>query len=171
MDKLLEVLGSIGFDWHVALANFVNFLIILFLLNKFLFPKIRTALAERRRVIEQGLEDAQKAETARIMAEEREKEIVRKAQLTANEIIAQANHKGNELVKKGEERGIVEGKNIIAKATLEAEKQKLQAQKDFERHAIDLLVVGVEKILVKEATDGDHNLFVERMLKQAQKTI
>lgn len=171
MDKLLEVLGSIGFDWKVALANFVNFLIILFLLNKFLFPKIRTALAERRKAITQGLEDAQRAETARIMAEEREKEIVRQAQLKANEIVAKASHKGNELLKKAEEKADAAAKQSVQKAQLEIERQKVQSQKDLEKHAVDMVVSGIESVLMKELNETENDTFVKKILSRVKKTI
>lgn len=171
MDKLLEVLGSIGFDWKVALANFVNFLIILFLLNTFIFPKIRSALAQRRKIIEKGLEDAQRAETARIMAEEREKEVLRQAQLKANEILAQANHKGNELLKKAEEKAESAAKQLVQKAELEIDRQKAQSQKDVEKHAVDMVVSGIESVLMKELNETENDTFVKKILSRVKKTI
>jgi Na+/H+ antiporter NhaD/arsenite permease-like protein len=47
MNELLNILSSVGFNWHVALANFFNFLIILFLLHTFFFKKLATGIRER----------------------------------------------------------------------------------------------------------------------------
>jgi F0F1-type ATP synthase membrane subunit b/b' len=56
-----EILGKIGFDWQVALANLVNFLIIVFLLKKFAFKPIAKIIQDRQNKINEGLENAKKA--------------------------------------------------------------------------------------------------------------
>lgn len=61
MTEILNILGTVGFNWHVALANFFNFLIILFLLQKFFFGKIRSTIQKRANIIEEGLNNAEDA--------------------------------------------------------------------------------------------------------------
>ena len=57
---MLEILGNIGFDWPVALANLVNFLIIFFLLHKFVFKPLGKTVEKRKRDIADGLAAADK---------------------------------------------------------------------------------------------------------------
>jgi F0F1-type ATP synthase membrane subunit b/b' len=45
---ILGILGKIGFDWQVALANLVNFLIIFWILKKFAFKPVREILQKDR---------------------------------------------------------------------------------------------------------------------------
>ena len=61
-----EILSKIGFDYRVALANLVNFLIVLWVLQKFAFPKIQIVLAERQAKIRKGLADAEAAKQAKL---------------------------------------------------------------------------------------------------------
>ena len=68
--NILEILGNIGFDWRIAFANLVNFLIIFYLLKRYAFGPIGRILDERRRKIEEGLEHAREAETNLMMAKE-----------------------------------------------------------------------------------------------------
>lgn len=49
MELVASVLGKLGFDWRVALANLVNFLIIYFLLKKVIFDKLADAISERQK--------------------------------------------------------------------------------------------------------------------------
>lgn len=49
MEIASSVLSKLGFDWQVALANLVNFLIVYFLLKKVVFNKLRDAILERKR--------------------------------------------------------------------------------------------------------------------------
>lgn len=83
MDFILSVLHSIGFNWHVALANFVNFLIILFILNKFVFKKIIKTIDNRDSIIKRGLEDASQAETNLKKANELGENIITEAKAKA----------------------------------------------------------------------------------------
>jgi F-type H+-transporting ATPase subunit b len=94
MDKILSILGSVGFNWHVALANFINFLIILFILNRFFFGKLGKTLDERRRVIQKGITNAEEAAKALSRAEEKKKEIIHDARKEGHAIIEEAKAQG-----------------------------------------------------------------------------
>lgn len=83
MNFVLSILHSIGFNWHVAIANFINFLIILFVLNKFVFKKISKTINDRDSIIKRGLEDAVLAETNLKKANELSEEIITKAKIEA----------------------------------------------------------------------------------------
>ena len=76
---MLEILGKIGFDWQVALANLINFFIVFLLLKKFFFKKIKETIRERRNKIEKGLEDAEKAAESLKSAEIEKDSIVKEA--------------------------------------------------------------------------------------------
>lgn len=119
MDFVLSVLGSIGFNWHVALANFINFLIILFILNKFVFKKVLKTVDERRSLISKGLDDARLAQKKLLAAETESAEIISvsksegeniikssidKAEASANEIISKAQKESEALTTKFEKQ-------------------------------------------------------------------
>ena len=58
----MDALSGIGFDWRVALINFINFLIILWIFSKFIFPKILKVLKKRKEEIQKGIENTKKTE-------------------------------------------------------------------------------------------------------------
>ena len=84
----MEILAKIGFDWQVALANLVNFLIIFFLLKKFLFGPIAKTLAERKKAISEGLQNAALATDALSEAKKEGDKIIAEAKAQANTIIS-----------------------------------------------------------------------------------
>jgi F-type H+-transporting ATPase subunit b len=90
MDKILSILGSVGFNWHVALANFINFLIILFILNRFFFGKLGKTLDDRKKVIERGVAQASEAAKTLSVAEEKKKEIIHEAKKESRSIVEEA---------------------------------------------------------------------------------
>ncbi len=99
---MLEILGKIGFDWQVALANLVNFLIIFFILRRFAWKPLKNVIEERQQKIVKGLEDAQKAATDLKMAEEIRKQKVEDAKLHANQIVSDANLKSASIISAAE---------------------------------------------------------------------
>ena len=112
MQVILDVLGNIGFNWHVALLNFINFLIILFILNKFFFQKIGKIVSHRDKEIRTGLINAEDA-GRKLHQAENEKQIIihdarvegqaiigaaiSKAEATARDITLKAKHDGDTL--------------------------------------------------------------------------
>lgn len=99
MNFILETLGSVGFNWHVAVLNFFNFLIILFILNKFFFKKISNAVDQRDNLIRKGLLDAEEAGKRLLTAEEEKMRIVHDAKVEAKELIDSGVLKGESIAR------------------------------------------------------------------------
>ena len=163
MDQILSILGSVGFNWHVALANFINFLIILFLLNKFFFGKIGKTIKTRQEIIERGISQASDAEKALTSAEEQKKVIIKSAQKEGTEIIEQAEKNAESLAQ-----------TIIASAEQEAQmKLDLLAQKEAKLRVSLEKEIAVEiphivarlyaKTLKEEMTQKENDALIARM--------
>lgn len=135
MNQILDILGSVGFNWHVALANFINFLIIFFLLNKFFFGKLGATIKQRHELIERGLSQASDAEKALLRAHDEERSIIKQAQKESQSIIASA-----------EVQASSRAETIIG----EAEKVA-QAKADHIAHKEATLASGVEKAFMEKA--------------------
>src|SRR3990167_3579776 len=58
MELLLE---KLGLEPHILLAQIINFLILIFVLRRFLYKPLIKFLDKRKDIIEKGLNDAQKA--------------------------------------------------------------------------------------------------------------
>jgi F-type H+-transporting ATPase subunit b len=83
----MEALGISGL---ALLAQIVNFLLILFLLNKLAVGPITRIVAERRARAEQAVRDAEEARKARESAEQERIEALNEARREANDIINRA---------------------------------------------------------------------------------
>lgn len=163
MQQILDILGSVGFNWHVALANFINFLIILFILNKFFFGKIGKVIQNRHDAIERGLSQASDAE--RILSHaEQEKGI----------IINKAHKDGHDIIVKAEAHAIVRAEGIFKDAEEEAQirlgklaekelKVEAKMAKEWSERAPSLVVQLYAKTLAKEMTEADNNALIARM--------
>jgi F-type H+-transporting ATPase subunit b len=163
MEQIIEILGSIGFDWRVALANLVNFLIVFYLLNKFVLSAVRKTLAERKARIEQGIEDARNAEAALIDAQAREEEIVAQATLSANEIVSEAHTTKDGIVARAKHEAADAASAVLRKADEEIERKRLELERDIEKQTADLVVDGVRKMFADNLDDAGNEALITRM--------
>lgn len=116
------MLAKLGIHPFALLAQIFNFLLLIYLLNKFLYKPLIEKLEERRENIKsiEKTKERLARKTERIM--EREEEVLQDARRQADEVIQKAEDRANE--KKQE---------ILANAKKEAEKIKKQAMAEFEQ--------------------------------------
>lgn len=164
---ILTSLQSIGFDWRLALAHLVNFLIVLALLRYFVFGPLRKRLAERKQVIEKGVADARRAEAERYKAKEKREEIIAAAKAEKREIITAAHEEAEAMIAHGRDEAISEADAIIHDAHKQIAEDRIRMQKELESKVGDLAVVIAEKIMEREVTDTDHQKLVKNVVNSA----
>ncbi len=163
MSEILNILGSLGFNWHVALANFINFLIILYLLNRFFFGKIGRVIDERKVVIEQGLQDSQEARRALLRAEDEKKDILGNARREGKGIVDKAEQDAAELaesIRHDAEKDRAEKMEALLhkEATL-----KESVEKAFGEHTPELIAKLYAKTLSRDMTEAENNALIANM--------
>ena len=163
MEQILNILGSVGFNWHVALANFINFLIILFLLNKFFFGKLGKVITNRQEVIERGLAQASEAEKALTKADEKKKEIIHEAKRESHAIVTEAEFQAQAIASEIKNEAELE---IAARSQALLEKEaglKAKVEKDFAEQAPALVAKMYEQTLRENMTVENNNMLVASM--------
>lgn len=163
MNQILTILASVGFNWHVALANFFNFLIILFLLNKFFFRKIGKTIDARQNIIENGLNQAHAGEKLLAAAEEEKKSIIQDARKERDAIVAHGEALARDLATALEKEA---QESISARMKkLDEEKADLEnsVEKAFAEKAPHLVVSLYAKTLRRELTEEDNNKLIASM--------
>jgi F-type H+-transporting ATPase subunit b len=163
MDQILNILGSVGFNWHVALANFINFLIILFLLNKFFFGKLGKTIQTRHDIIERGLSQASDAEKKLASADEEKKEILKSAKKEGHAIVTEAQSQAEALALSMQEEA---QKEIEARKAAMAEKEahlKSKVEKDFAEAAPSIVAKLYADTLKKNLTEKENDALIASM--------
>lgn len=163
MEGLLGILGKIGFDWQVALANLFNFLIIFFILKRYAFGPIGKLIKERQEKIDQGLKNAET--NSKLLADTKKEyeAVLLEARTQANQIIVNA--KSEAVAKKTQmlEETKKEVNSMIenGKRTLEIEKIKIIT--DAKKEIVSLVLQTTEK-LIGSKVDRDYETKVVKEL-------
>ncbi len=160
---MLEILGKIGFDWQVALANLFNFLIIFFILKKFAFGPLKKAIAERQDKIAKGLADAEKAATDVMMAEEIRNKTVGDAKLQANKIVGEASEKGQTIISAAEAKAIQEADKIRTAAEQKTAADRVAMREQLEKETATMVISGIEKVLKESMTEDMQKSYIQKL--------
>ncbi len=163
MQQIVDILSSVGFNWHVALANFINFLIILFLLNKFFFGKLGKTIQTRHDIIERGLSQASEAEKKLSRAEEEKRDILKNAKKEGHAIISEAQVQAESLAANIKEET---EKELALRQEAMAEKEthlKAKVEKDFAQVAPAIVAKLYAQTLKKNLTEKENDALIAGM--------
>lgn len=164
MSNIVDILSKVGFDWQVALANFVNFLIIFLILKKFAFGPINKTITERQKKIDDGIENAKKAETDLLMAEEIRERKIEEAKMQANTIIGEAQNKGNSIIEVSKEEGLELKASIISEGEKQIAQKKEMIKIEVEKETAGIIIDGLEKVLRESFTEEQQKSYIKKVL-------
>ncbi len=165
MEALLNTLSSVGFDWHIALANFVNFLIVFVVLYKLVFKKLGATLTSRAKKIEAGLDDAAKGHHLLATAEEEKKKLIKEAEDKHLKIVEEAEVQADHLAKEIIHDAKSAAAALHAEVVQEKTHLKESVEKEFAQIAPSLVVSLFEKSLKSSMTKEANDAFVATVLK------
>ncbi|MDI3472761.1 MAG: F-type H+-transporting ATPase subunit b [Thermotogaceae bacterium] len=149
-----------------SVIQLLNFVILLFFLNKFLFKPFLSTLDQRKKKIE---EDIRKAEKIREEAEEYKQEMeaeLKNARKRAEEIIQNAERRAEEFLNSEKEKAKQEAQKIIENAKIEVENFKKTAIDELKNSAVRLAFLMATKILEKEIDEKKHREYLVKMLNK-----
>lgn len=167
--NILEILGKVGFDWQVALANLINFLVIFLILKYAAFKPIQRIIEKRQAKIQEGLDNAEQAKTDVMMAEQQKEALLTEARQQANTIIAESKEQASKVAEKtlaeAEQRKV----EIIRDGEKKAAREFDRMQQELRGQAAELVVASVQKILDEDMDDARQKALSEKAVAMMRK--
>ena len=155
-------------DPGLFIWTIITFLVLLFLLAKFAWKPLLTALESRQDAIRKSLDDAQKAKEELERLQRESTEIIRKAHVDAQAIVEKgrtdAERLGEELRQKTRE----EADGIIKNAERQIQLETRRAVQEIRREAVDLSVTIASKLLERHVSKEDNERLINDTLKQIE---
>ncbi|MDE2026123.1 MAG: F0F1 ATP synthase subunit B [Patescibacteria group bacterium] len=143
----MDLIKNFGIQPTLLLAQVVNFLIILWLLQKFAFKPIMKMLGDRKKTIAEGIKNAEDARAALEKAVEEEKKVLKKAQTEAQIILADARKQADETIAASRDEAKVQVEHMLADAKSKMEQDSRETEKRLALSAAKLAVDMLEKSL------------------------
>jgi len=148
----------------------VSFAVLLFILYKFAFPGILSALEEREKKIKDSLDQAERHRTE---AERKLKEYEAKLAASSKEaegILATAKERAQQLMEENEQRLTTEAERIKGDATREIDHERRKAIQEIRTQTTDLALMVAEKVLQRSLNDADNRRLADEALDALTKS-
>ncbi|TFE69531.1 F0F1 ATP synthase subunit B [Methylacidiphilum caldifontis] len=161
-----DTLHQLGIEWNKLIAQIINFVIVLWVLNRFAFRPVLKILEERRQKIAESLQNAEKIKQELAEAEEARKEILRKANEQASLIVAEAQKVASFQGEKKIQEAIEEAKRILQKAEETARLEREKAKEEMRREILKLVVDISSKVVGKTLSSDDQERLKNEVLSR-----
>jgi len=159
-----DLFAALGIDWRLLILQIIAFLLLVFLLGKFVYPWLMKSVDERQA----GIEAATKAAAAALKAADDNKAAVTKllaqARVEANEIINTAKLESAATLTASEKKAAKVAERIVADAHSQLDKDVANARKLLYNDTLELVGLATEKVIAKKLdTKADSELIAGAM--------
>lgn len=165
----MEFLKSLGFDPIMLGAQILNFLIIFYLLKRFLYKPVMDMVKKREDKITEGLKQAEIATKTLENALLMEKKILSKAQNESQKLIEDAKSQAQELSIQMEENAKAQTQKLISDAHSQIQQETAQVERRLSEKTSFLAREILAKSLSGIFSQGEQKKVVEKALKNIKK--
>ncbi|OGH02465.1 MAG: ATP synthase F0 subunit B [Candidatus Levybacteria bacterium RIFCSPHIGHO2_01_FULL_37_17] len=162
----MEILEKFGFDPVILVAQIINFLIILYLLKRFLYKPILKIINDRQESVKKSLVQIEDAKKNLDRAQEERVKILIKAKDDAKSIIDDAKDTALELSKNINEDAKAETERLINDAKQQIEKETFETEKRLSQYTIRLARELLQKTLENELGKTDQKKILQNAIKK-----
>jgi F-type H+-transporting ATPase subunit b len=131
-------------------VEIVVFLVLLYLLSRYVFPPIDKALRARQQLIARSLSEAEQARREVEEAKKKERADLAEARHQAQEILDRAQKLGEELREELRQKGREEQEAMLTRARAELAQEREKAVTQLRNQVADLVLMATTKVLQEE---------------------
>ncbi len=160
----MELFDALGINGKILLAQFINFAVLVFVLWKFAYKPILKFLEDRRKKIQEGIENSELAVAKLAEVAKKERQVIvdaKKEALTLiNEAKDNAEKRGHEIIKKAQE----DAANVILKEREKFNQDKTEMFKEMKNNLSELVVLAVEKVIEEKMNSEKDSEIIKKAL-------
>lgn len=161
-------IAALGFSLPSLVSNLINFTILLIVLRLFLYKPVLRLLDERKRRIQEGLDQAAQAASQASASEQEAREAIEQAQREAREMVQQAQEGAAQLRAQLEERARTDAEQIVERAREEVRVERDQAIEQLRREFADLTITAAERVIGQSLDRSAHQRLIDEVLVDSE---
>jgi F-type H+-transporting ATPase subunit b len=162
------VLGSLGIDGKIFLAQLVNISVVIFVMWKWVYRPLLKVMDERTKKIEQGLHDAKESTLLRQRAGDEKDQVIVEARLKAKAIIEEAQAKAQEEGVLLLDKSRREVNRLLDQGREQLRKEKDEMIDQIKSDIGGLLALAVEKIAQEKLDEVKDEKLIRSSLQAAE---
>jgi len=167
-DSSGDIFTSLGINGQMLLFQMVAFLILVFVLGKWVFPILMKAVDDRQDAINAGAKAAEEAEKKAAEAQEEVAKLLKEARTEAKDIVATAKDEATAMIADSESKAKTRADKIVKDAHEQLEKDVIAARKALHNDTIEMVALATEKVVGKTVNDSvDKKIIADAVKEQA----
>lgn len=167
----MEIFKDFGINPILISAQVVNFLIILYVLKRFLYKPILSVIKKREQSIRDGLKQAEEARMLMEKTAVREREIMKRAQEDSRKLLEETKKQRDEIFKAAEVSAQKRADQILGEAKKQIIFETAKAQKDLSMRVSGLAVEFLEKSVGEIFSKEDQEMIVRNAITKLKKRV
>lgn len=164
-----DLFASLGIDWMMLIYQTIAFLLLLWLLQKFVFPVIVKSIDDREKKIAEGQKAAEEALSRADTAQEEIAAMMKQARTEAAEIVTNAKDQATEMVMTSEQRAKEKADAILEAAQEDIRKETNRAKKELYNETIELVARVAEHVVSHKVTAEIDEASIKASLQEVSK--
>ncbi|MBH1980771.1 F0F1 ATP synthase subunit B [Candidatus Saccharibacteria bacterium] len=142
-----DILSALGIDWTLLAIQLVAFLVLVWVLGKFVYPVFLRIIDERQDKIEASVKAAEAAEQKAESAQDEVAKLLKEARKEAREIVTTAKDEATAMISASDEKAKARAEKIVVDAHDQLEKDIVAARKALHNDTIELVALATEKVV------------------------
>lgn len=138
---------ALGINVTLFIEQGVAFLILVFILGKFVYPTLMKAIDDRRAAIEAGLQEAKESQEALAKAEASASELLEQARKDADDMLARTHQEAASMVAEAESKAKQRAEQIVADARAQLSLDVAKAREALKKDTVELVALATERMV------------------------
>ncbi len=163
-----DVFAALGIDWKMLVFQVIGFIILVWLMGKFVYPPLLKTIDERQAKIEAGNKAAAASEKKAAETKSEVEKLLKKARQDAAAILTTAKEEAVATAEAADTKAKARAERIVADAHDQLEKDIVAARKALHNETIELVAMATEKIVGKTVTDAVDRKAIATAVEEAK---
>lgn len=147
-----DVFGALGIDFSMLIFQAIAFMILVWVLGKYVYPIFIKVVDDRQAKIEASTAAATEAEKKAVEAKDAVEKMMKQARKEASEIVTTAKEEAAAALEKSEQKSKTQAERIVADAQAQINKDIVAAKKALHNETLELVALATEKVIGKTVT-------------------
>ena len=167
-ETIQGISSTFGVDWHLLVAQAINFSVVAFLIWKFAFKGILSTIKDREEQIADSLKNAEKIKIQLEETERKQEETLKDASVEAQKTVSQARDQAKAHIETQREAADKQAEEIIRKAREAMELEKQRVLEEAREEIASLVVMATSRVLDRELSPEDRERFSAAATREAK---
>lgn len=160
----MALLSALGLDYKLLIAYALNFIVLVFILNKIGYKPMLKFVQERTKKIEDGVKNAELAKTNLEQASHQREEMITAAHKEAQGIIDQAKHQAELQASQVMEKSRQDSEKVVQASQQVIAQERSAALNQAKQEVANLVLAATEKVLRQKVDATVDKTFVDSLL-------